>query len=150
MNKVFRKVRIDLSKYDADWKNSFILIATTGFKESVEHEKQTSKLNRELFYLSRELERVQSKLKFDATLGKDSDKEFYDQEEKLSDKLDSISLKIISLFHKVVADKFISGMIFDGELKKDRAMVKEDIEMFDKEVLEEIAYLALGNPQKKV
>ena len=144
-----RKIRVDLAEYDDQWKDCFVLFGASSFRESIEFKRTASKIQKEMFLVERELKKVKTKLDLDASVGRDSDEETFKLEAKLAKQGDKLANEIIEMSQKFVQTRFISGQIFDTELNKMRALVREDILDFDEALLQVMIEKVNGEIAKK-
>ena len=147
-----RKIRFELSSYDASWKDCFVLFSADSFRSSIEFKKKITQLTRKTRIAERELKKVSSKLEIDATVGKDSDDFDIKREKELMDETEKYSIDIIKLYQKFVTDRFISGVIFDPEIGEKggmRDLVKEDMLEFDEAILQLMVQAIIGEISKK-
>lgn len=142
-----RKKRIDLSPYDSTWVDSFILVATKGFKETMSKQAEFRKLDLKLAKAEREIVKLNKQI--EATNDVAELDQLYAEFDKVEEKINEISLTRVEGMKKYVQDSFRAGHIFDTELNAGREMTKEDIEMFDVEVLGAITSEMTGTAGKK-
>jgi hypothetical protein len=129
-----RKIRVDLSEFDADWKDSFILLYTGGVQDQLDTGKRLRKNARE--------EKRITDLKESS-----KDEKYIEEQDK---KLDELAKEIFNIFYDAVSDHFLGGMIYDYDLKTTRELKKEDIVLFDIEVIKKAYSRLVGIVEKKL
>lgn len=145
--KYFRQKRINLTGLDSRWGDDcFILVSTQGFMQVQDNAKKFRKLSYNLEKYELKQNRLKKKLE---DLGdEDFDKSIKDLDE-LEEKVEKASTDLFELMIQIVRTNFISGQIFDSETSSRREMKKEDIEIFDTEILQQVTNGILGNLEKK-
>lgn len=129
-----RKVRVELSEFDSDWKDSYILLYTGGVQDQLDIGKKLRKNARE--------EKRITDLKESS-----KDEKYIEEQDK---KLDELAKDVFDIFYNSVSEHFLGGMIYDYDLKANRELKKEDIVLFDIEVIKRIYGRLVGNVEKKL
>lgn len=77
--------------------------------------------------------------------------DFQDKIEELNKKSDTSSgaYKVVAKIADFLKENFVSGMIYDDDLKALRPFVKEDIDELDTEIIRDLLALVFGNLSKK-
>jgi hypothetical protein len=154
MGKILRKTRIELSKFDVNWKGSFVVVGTTGFNDQKKFAIDLSKLQREQEKKTRKYNQAKRRLEKLIEEEKEETEEFQEaekEEETLYQEADKLSYEVLDFMQKSISSRFLSGQVYDEELKgekKLREMASEDILDFDWEVLTEISRKIAGQLPK--
>ena len=119
-----RKIRVELSEFDSDWKDSFILLYTGGVQDQLDTGKKLRKNARE--------EKKLTDLKESS-----KDEKYIEEQDK---KLDELAKEIFNIFYDAVSEHFLGGMIYDYDLKTTRELKKEDIVLFDTQIYKVLDY----------
>lgn len=138
-----RRIKIPLDEFDSTWKDCYVLVSTCSFKENIEYQKEGTKLERKIDRNQREQKKVTRSLDIEDT------QELRDREDKLNDEYIALGVALTEIAKNLVMSHFVSGNIYDSELKAVRPLVKEDIESLDVDVIKKISATIQGNISKK-
>jgi hypothetical protein len=144
-----RRKTVDLSNFDSLWTGSNITLGISGIGDLIKYQKKLSKIQRENLKKERELARVRVEIETFIGKGLAPTKELSEQEEALEEVTMDASLRVMEEIQKFVREKFISGNIYDSELKAHREMSKKDVLEFDQEVLRHIVAELMGGSDLK-
>lgn len=129
-----RKIRVDLSQFDPDWQDCFILLVSAGIDDQLGLQKHIRKIERE----QKEIDKKIKEIKEDKKI------------QELEDKSDELTKKMGYVIYDQVEQHFLSGIIYDFDEKKSREMKKEDIRALDLEVIKFVYGRLAGVLEKKV
>lgn len=132
-----RQKRIDLSSYDPEWSthNCYILLYTLSYLKIQDYRKETKQTSQEMDSLAAR------KTKFEV-----DSQEYKDLEAKEDELSDALINKMINLVRANLA----GGLIYDADDKATRAIVADDIDSFDTEIIKDVAQAMMGVVEKKV
>jgi hypothetical protein len=128
---------IDLSKFDSNWADSYIKVATRGWNDQM-------RIQKELSAQQRELESLDNKRAKLAAL--DSTPENDDALAKVNLALEGISQSIIEFVAKLIEGRFREGKIMDNGVLRD--IKAEELRDLDQEVINEIGQAIAGTSPK--
>lgn len=128
-----RKLRVDLSSFDPEWQDCYILLSSSGIEDQLN-------LQKKIRHIERDQKKIEKQIEIE---------EVEQLKEDLEDRLDDLTKDLGMIIYDEIKRHFISGIIFDFDEKKSREMTLSDINSLDLEVIKSVYSRLAGVLEKK-